>query len=397
METASLSSKQILLMSITAGICVANIYYSQPILAEIAKSLGTDVKSAGFISVLSQAGYGLGLLFITPLGDKFDRKKLILILQLSLIAALLVMAFSANKWMIYGAGLAIGTFAVAAQVILPMAASLVSENRGKVVGIIFTGILVGILSARIFSGYITEWLGWRYVYGVSSVMVLGSAILMQADFPAVPPNFTGSYKSLLSSVLVQFRRFSVLRRTAFIGALSFGTLSAFWVALTFHLSEKPFEFSADKIGLFGFLAVGGTLAAPLFGKLADKSDSPRKSLLIALSFVFVSLVAVTLFPASILALCFAVLFLDMGIQAVQVTNIAVIYTLDAKANSRINTVYMTTYFVGGAVGSALGIWAWERGGWMLVMGLLFAFVSGAVVLAMFQARPKVESVTSEME
>ncbi len=371
-------------MSITAGICVANIYYSQPILAEIAKSLGTDTKSAGFISVLSQAGYGLGLLFITPLGDKFDRKKLILTLQLLLIAALLVMAFSANTFMIYGAGLSIGIFAVAAQVILPMAASLVAENRGKVVGIIFTGILVGILSARIFSGFIAENLGWRYVYGISSGLVLISAILMQADFPSVPANFSGSYQSLLSSVLIQFKRFSILRRTSFIGALSFGTLSAFWVALTFHLSDKPFEFGADKIGLFGFLAVGGTLAAPLFGKLSDKSSSPRKSLLIALSFVLVSLLAITVFPHSIIALCFAVLFLDMGIQAVQVTNIAIIYTLDVKANSRINTVYMTTYFVGGAAGSALGIWAWEHGGWMLVMAQLFVFVSLAVVLAFFQ-------------
>lgn len=388
--TSTLSFKQIVIMSVTAGICVANIYYSQPILAEIAKSLGTDVKSAGFISVLSQAGYGLGLLFITPLGDKFDRKKLILVLQLLLIAALLVMAFSANKWMIYGAGLAIGTFAVAAQVILPMAASLVSENRGKVVGIIFTGILVGILGARIFSGYIAEWLGWRYVYGISSGLVLVSAILMQADFPGVPANFTGSYGSLLSSVLVQFKRFPMLRRTAFIGALSFGTLSAFWVALTFHLSGRPFEFSADKIGLFGFLAVGGTLAAPLFGKLADTSASPKKALLTALSFVLISLVAVAIFPYSVIALCFAVLLLDMGIQAVQVTNIAVIYTLDASANSRINTVYMTIYFIGGALGSAIGIWAWETGGWMLVTGQLFAFVSLAVVLSFFQSRNQIE-------
>ncbi len=377
-----LSFTQIMIMSVTAGICVANIYYSQPILADIAKSLQLDVKSAGYISVLSQAGYGLGLLFITPLGDKFERKKLILVLQLLLITALLGIAFATGKISLYAASFAIGLFAVAAQVILPMAASLVTENRGKVVGTIFTGILVGVLAARVFSGFISERLGWHYVYIISAGLVGISAILMQTDFPATKERFQGSYLQLLSSVFLQFKRFGLLRKTALVGALSFGILSSFWIALTFHLSKSPFSYSSEKIGLFGILAVGGALAVPVFGRLADKSGSSKKSLVIALSLIVIGIAAITIFPYSLPAFCVAVLLLDLGVQAAQVTNIALIYTLDASANSRINTVYMTSYFVGGALGATIGIQCWQYGGWFLVMAQmgLFAGIALAVVL-----------------
>ncbi|MDR7369906.1 MFS transporter [Flavobacterium aquidurense] len=373
-----LSQKQIIIMSATAGICVANIYYSQPILNEIAKSLMIEVKSTGFISVLSQAGYGLGLFFITPLGDKIARKKLILWLQLSLIVSLLIMATASNITTIYIASLAIGLFAVTAQVILPMAASLVSENRGKIVGIIFTGILVGVLAARVVSGYIAEWLGWRYVYIVSALLVSFSAILMQTDFPGNKERFEGSYTELLRSVLCQFQRFATLRRTALVGALTFGTLSSFWVTLTFHLSGSPFNYKSDTIGLFGLLAVGSTMLVPLFGKLSDKGNNPERSLIIAMGLILTSIIALAIFPDSLGALWFAIILIDIGVQAAQVTNIALIYTLDTSANSRINTVYMTSYFIGGALGAYIGILCWNAGGWLAVTIQMALFITLAL-------------------
>lgn len=379
-EKQKLNTAQILIMSVTAGICVANVYYSQPILGAIASSLKIDEKSAGLISVLSQAGYGLGLFFLTPLGDKMDRKKLILYLQLALVAALVAMALSPNLAIIYASSLAVGLFAVSAQVILPMAASLVSENRGKIVGIIFTGILVGVLAARVFSGFISEWLSWRYVFGISAIMVALSAILMQTDFPSGKDRFAGSYVELLQSTFGQFKRFETLRRTALTGALTFGTLSSFWIALTFHLSSAPFNYQTDTIGLFGLLAVAGALLVPLFGKLSDAGGKPKRSLIITLSLVIASILVLKVFPFSVIALSVAVVLLDIGVQATQVTNIALIYSLDSKANSRINTVYMTCYFIGGATGAFVGLICWKMGGWEMVTWQMITFAALAFLM-----------------
>lgn len=359
---APLKQTQVLIMAATAGICVANVYYSQPILHDIALHFHTTLEKAGSISVLSQIGYGIGLFFLTPVGDMIERKKLIFYLQGALILSLLLVAISSNLIILYIGSLLIGVFSVVAQVILPMAASLVKENRGKIVGQIFTGILVGILLARVFSGFITNWLGWQYVYLISAVLVAGTTILMQADFRSVPKQFTGTYASLLKSTVAQLGRFPVLRRTALTGMLAFGTLSAFWVTLTLYLSEAPFRYSASAIGLFGLLAAAGALIAPLFGKLADKGTSFR-SLLFSTGLTLLSIVVLKLSPGAIAAIWITVILLDIGVQATQVTNIAVIYTLDSLANSRINTVYMTSYFIGGALGSYLAIQFYNFGGW----------------------------------
>jgi predicted MFS family arabinose efflux permease len=373
-----LSSTQVLIMAVTAGICVANIYYNQPILNEIALSLHIDPKNIGTISPLAQAGYGLGLLFITPLGDKMDRKRLILYLQILLILALIGMSFASTLFQLYVASLAIGLFAVTAQVILPMAASLVTENKGKIVGIIFTGILIGVLTARVFSGFITEGLGWQYVYRISAVLVAISALLMQTDFPSNEDRFSGSYLQLLQSVMLQLKRFHTLRLTALIGALAFGSLSSFWVTLTFYLSGSPFKYSTSVIGLFGLLAAGGALLAPFIGKLADKGN-PRRSLTISLAFILVSIGALYVFPGSLISLLVAVLLIDIGVQAVQITNIALIYSLDTQANSRINTVYMTSYFIGGAGGAYIGLLAWNYGGWNMVLSQMALFIVIALI------------------
>lgn len=349
-------------MAATAGIVVANVYYSQPILNAIALHFKISTEKAGSISVLSQIGYGIGLFFLTPIGDMIERKKLILYLQIALMASLVLIAFAPNLYIAFSGSLLIGVFSVVAQVILPMAASLVKENRGKVVGQIFTGLLVGILVARVFSGFITNWLGWQYVYLFSAVLVLGSAILMQADFPSVPARFSGTYLGLLRSTLAQLGRFSLLRKTALTGMLVFGVLSAFWVTLTFYLSGAPFHYSPSQIGLFGLLAAAGALIAPVFGKQADKG-SPHRSLLFSTSLTLISVLVLKLLPGSVPAIWVTVVLLDIGVQATQVTNIAIIYSLDHTANSRINTVYMTNYFIGGALGAFIAIQAYKAGGW----------------------------------
>lgn len=383
MDNQGLSKGQITIMAVTAGVCVANIYYNQPILKEIAGSFNTGESEAGIISVLTQAGYGIGLFFITPLGDKMNRKKLILILQGLLITALLGMCFIKQLLGVYFMSLLIGMLGVAAQVILPMAASLDKHRRGKTVGIIFTGILIGILGARVFSGYITTLFGWRYVYGISAAMVFISSIFIKTALPDVLPQFAGNYGQLLISTLSQIKRFAVLRRTALLGALVFGVFSSFWTTLTFHLSGAPYFYATGTIGLFGILAIGGALLAPVFGKLADKSNSGKAQIITVVMIIF-GVLLIKIFPENIIFFIIAVLLLDVGVQATQVTNVATIYTLDDVAHSRINTIYMTTYFMGGAFGTFAGVQCWRLGGWPLVtwqflvwstLALFVAFIS----------------------
>ncbi len=366
---STLNSKQIIILSVSAGISVANVYYSQPILGAIAESFSISTENAGTLTVLSQVGYGLGLLLLTPVGDMMDRKKLILYLQLSLFAACMLMASAWQLSWIYVASLLLGVFSVVAQVILPMAASLVTENRGKVVATIFTGLLIGILLARMFSGVVTEAFGWRAVYYISGGLIAVNILLFQMFLPSVSANYNGSYSGLLRSTVAQLGRFSKLRSASFTGMLAFGTLCAFWVSLTLYLSKAPFNYSPSKIGLFGVLAVMGALLAPVFGKFADRGSSAR-SLLFSTCISLLSVVLLGLFSTSVFAIALATILLDVGVQATQVTNIAVIYSLDQTANSRINTVYMTSYFIGGGLGSFTAIQCFETGGWMRVVLLM---------------------------
>lgn len=388
MESQSLSKSQITIMAIAAGVCVANIYYNQPVLKDIARSLGTTEANVGLISVLAQAGYGFGLFFITPLGDKINRKKLILGLQGLLIIALLGMVFLQSRFGIFAMSLIIGICSVAAQVILPMAASLEKVNKAKTISFIFSGILIGILAARVFAGTIAEWFGWHYVYAISAVMVLGTAVMVHLSLPNVKQEFTGNYISLLKSALQQIQRFAILRRSTLLGALIFGAFCSFWTTLTFHLSDAPFNYGTDTIGLFGILAIAGALLAPYFGRLVDGGNA-AKSQLFSVGMLLVSVILLHIFPHSVWAIIIAVLLLDVGVQATQLVNIATIYTLDEKANSRINTIYMTSYFIGGAVGTFVGVQCWKYGGWNLVTWqlILWSVLGFAVAFYSYKNKP----------
>jgi predicted MFS family arabinose efflux permease len=380
-ENKPLSKLQVILMSVAAGASVANIYYNQPILKNIALSLNVNESMAGSISMLSQIGYGLGLFFIIPLGDKINKKNLILSLLSFLVLVLFLMAVATNIHEVWILSILIGILSVSVQVILPMAASLDMVNRGKTVGTIFSGILIGILAARVFSGFIAEWLGWHYVYAISAVLILVITLLLRIYLPDVRNEFKGHYFQLLQSVLLQIKRFPLLREASLTGALLFGVFCSFWTTLTFHLSGAPFYFHADTIGLFGFVAIAGALMAPVFGKLADKGNSKR-SLILAVSMVLASLLLIKFIPNSVITLVIAVLILDVGIQAMQVTNVAMIYTLDETSHSRINTIYMTTYFIGGAMGTFVGLLCWKHGGWNWVTSqmLIWALLALGIVL-----------------
>ncbi|MCS3797329.1 MFS transporter [Niastella sp. OAS944] len=359
---ATLHSGLILLMAVSAGIIVANIYYNHPILNEIGLSLNATENEAGKIAVLTQLGYGLGMFFLLPLGDKLNRKTLILFLTGALILALIGFAFATTLLQVYIFSLLIGLCSTPAQIILPMAATMNSANRGKTVGVVFSGILAGILGARVLSGLITGWFGWRSVYFVSAGMVLTIFVLQRIYLPEVAPKFKGNYLKLLKSTLLLIKEYSVLRQAALLGSFTFGIFSSFWTTLTFHLSTAPLNYTPGTIGLFGLIAIGGALVAPYFGKLADKGNS-YKSLLTTVGFIIGSVVLLKLFPLSMPVLIISIFFLDIGVQATQVTNFTRIYSLHEHAHSRLNTIYMTTYFIGGAIGTYFGLLSWKIGKW----------------------------------
>lgn len=352
----------IILMAVAAGTIVANIYYNQPILKEIGATINASETQAGKIAMLAQLGYGLGLFFVLPLGDKINRKDLIITLSASLFILLIGFTFASSLTEVYILSFLIGLCSVPAQIILPMAATMDPVNRGKTVGTVFSGILVGILGARVLSGLIGGWLGWRYVYGTSAVLVLTVTILLKIYLPDMKPQFKGNYLTLLKSTFAMVREYPVLRQAALLGSFTFGIFCSFWTTLTFHLSSAPLNYSTATIGSFGLIAIGGALLAPYFGKLADRGNTYR-SLLIIMAFLIGSIIAIKIFPYSVFVLIISIFFLDIGVQATQITNFTRIYSLHEHAHSRLNTIYMTTYFIGAAVGTYFGLLAWNLGGW----------------------------------
>jgi len=345
-------------MAVVAGICVSNIYYAQPILHEIAETFKVTESKMGIMVGLGQVGYGAGLLTLVPLGDKVNRKNLILILLSILFCILAAIGLVSNYYFIFLFSLLLGLTAVAAQVILPMAAELSGNEKGKNVGIIFTGILVGILMARVFSGYISEWSNWKMVYYISAGFTIFSLAFVYFKLPSVKPTFKDSYFKLISSSFYQLKRFPQLRLYALMGGIAFSIFCSFWTTLTFLLVEKPYNYSSDTIGLFGLLGIAGALVAPMIGKASDKGGS-GKTQLIASIILLAGSIIIFLFPHYLVSVILAVIFIDVGVQSIQVTNVALIYRLDQKANSRINTIYMTSYFAGGAIGTFIGLKCWE--------------------------------------
>lgn len=375
------------LMAVSAGVIVANIYYNQPILQAIALSLEVTETQIGKISMLSQLGYGLGMFFLLPLGDKVNRKNLILLLCCLLVLTLFFITLTSSLTVLYILSFFVGLFSTPAQIILPMAATLGKENRGKNVGVVFSGILVGILGARVISGTITELLGWRYVFGISGIMVLAVTFMLKLYLPEVPSKFKGSYFNLIKSTIALIPKYPVLRQTALLGSFTFGVFCSFWTTLTFHLSSAPLNYHSGIIGLFGLIAIGGALVAPYFGKLADKGNI-RNSLITTVSMIIGSIILLKLFPYSIPVLILSVFFLDIGVQATQITNFTRIYSLHEEAHSRLNTIYMTTYFIGAAIGTYFGLLSWKIGKWDMATSQMLLWSVIALIIVFFSNKRK---------
>jgi len=386
MTTNTLSRAQLLIMAVTTGTTIANIYYAQPILAQIGASFGTSAAGVGFLPALSQWGMALGILFIVPLGDMLDRKRLVVTLELALGVVLIAMTATRDIRAAGFISLLIGVCTAAVQIVVPMAASLAAPNeRGKVVGLVFTGTLIGILSSRIVSGLAADWIGWRLVYAMSGTAALAIALLVHLTLPCQRGEHRDGYATLLVSTARQLARFPELRRLSLMGGLAFAAFCCFWTILTFQLSGPAFRFDSDRIGLFGVVAIGGALAAPWFGRQADRS-SPQRAQLLTTGLLFGGCLVAALLPSSIIALIVATFVIDVGVQGTQVNNLAQLYGLDEKAHSRINAAFMIVFFIGGAIGTASGAMAWQAGGWHGAASALCGWSLAAFLVTLYHER-----------
>ncbi|EUL36508.1 major facilitator family transporter [Enterobacter hormaechei subsp. hoffmannii UCI 50] len=373
--TQGLSPALILLMSVATGLAVASNYYAQPLLDTITRAFDLSASSAGFIVTAAQLGYAAGLLFLVPLGDMFERRMLIVSMTLLAAGGMLITASSQSlTMMIIGTALT-GLFSVVAQILVPLAATLASpEKRGKVVGTIMSGLLLGILLARTVAGLLASLGGWRTVYWVASVLMVIMALALWRGLPKVKQENHLNYPQLLASVFSLFTRDKLLRTRAVLGCLTFANFSILWTSMAFLLAAPPFNYSEGVIGLFGLAGAAGALGARPAGGLADKGKS-HMTTSAGLVLLLLSWGAIWYGHVSVLALIVGILVLDLTVQGVHITNQTVIYRVKPDARNRLTAGYMTSYFIGGAAGSLISASAWQHAGWTGVCAI------GAIVAA----------------
>ncbi|MFJ5161755.1 MFS transporter [Pantoea sp. NPDC088449] len=356
-----------------AGLSVASIYYSQPMLDIISKQFNVGIGSVGMVPMLTQAGYALGILLLAPLGDRHDRRTIILVKGLLLVAALLLCGFSGGLNALLMASFVTGLTATVAQDIVPASAALAPErSRGKTVGTVMTGLLVGILLSRVVSGVVAEYFGWRTMYMVAAVAVLLISVALWRVLPRFTPGTSVSYPRLLLSLAHLWQHHQTLRRAALAqGLLSVG-FSAFWSTLALMLSDK-FHLDSAVAGAFGLAGAAGALAAPLAGSVADRIGPARVTqygaTLVMVSFALMFLLPLLPMPAQLGLIIISTIGFDLGVQATLVAHQTLVYSLAPEARSRLNALMFTVVFIGMATGAALGSLALAHWGWTGVVAL----------------------------
>jgi len=383
--SATLTPSLVWLMSIATGLAVAGNYYAQPLLPAIAHEMGISAAAAGGIVTTAQLGYALGLLLLVPLGDLFERRRLIVSMTVLSAMGLLLTAMAPNmSVLLLGTALA-GLFSVVAQLLVPLAATLAApESRGKVLGTVMSGLLLGILLARTAAGTLAGLGGWRTIYWVGALALFVVAWCMARRLPRYQQSVGLSYPRLLLSVLRLFKQEPTLRLRSFLGATSFAAFSVLWTSMAFLLAAPPYGFSSTVIGLFGLAGAAGALAASTVGRLADRGHGDSATL-VGLILLLASWIPLAFAPQSLWALLAGVLILDLAVQSVHVSNQGAIYRLQPEARNRLTSAYMTSYFIGGASGSLASATAYGLAGWNGV-SLVGALVCLAGLLVWIVAR-----------
>jgi predicted MFS family arabinose efflux permease len=359
----------IAILAFAAGAIVANLYYAQPLLGRIAVDLGVDEARVASIVTSAQVGYGVGILLLVPLGDRVERRRLVVVLTTIVALALVGVASAQTLPTLAAASALLGFFTIVPQVLVTFAASITQGARmGRAVGTVTGGLLVGILASRTVSGLVGSMVGWRVMYLAAAAFMLLLAATLAFVLPRCPPTTTMPYRALLRSMLELFVGEPIVRVHALLGGATFGAFSAFWTTLAFHLAAPPLGRGPAYAGAYGAIGVAGALAAPMVGASAARVGQRRMQQM-AIGLVLAAFAMLAVFAHSLVGIAVAVLVLDVGVQANHVANVTRVIGLHAAMRSRLNTLYMTVYFTGAALGSFLGAQAWSHGGWPWVCGL----------------------------
>jgi predicted MFS family arabinose efflux permease len=361
-------------MAAAAGIAAANVYYNQPMLGVLERDLPGSATT--LIPTATQLGYAIALIFLVPLGDMIERRRLIVLQFLVMAAALAAAALAPTAGVLIAASLILGMTASVAQQIVPFTAQLAPPNkRAAAIGVVMSGLFCGILLSRTLAGFVTAHMGWRQMFWIAVPMALAAAAWMGIRLPAFKVASSTSYPALLKSMSALWIEFRALRMAAITQALLFASFISFWTILALHLQEPSYEMGAEIAGLFGFVGAVGILAAPLAGHLADRAG-PQKLIAAGAILTLISWVIFGLWD-SLSGLIVGVIILDLGVQIALVSNQAVIFSLRPEARGRLNTIFMGAMCFGGATGSAVATVTFERYGWGGVV--VFAMIAALLV------------------
>ena len=355
-----------MLLAVTGGVAVGNLYWAQPLLEVIGRDLHVSNGAAGWLVTATQLGYALGILLVVPLGDALDRRRLIPLMLICSAVALLGCAVAPTFGTLLVAITLLGLTTVAGQIAAPLAGDPAAPaDRGRVVGTVISGMLTGILISRTLSGLVAAATGWRVIYVVAAIAAVVLAALLYRTIPVLPAKERIGYPALLASIGTVIRRERTVRWTLVLGAIQFGLFTMFWTALTFLLSAPPFSYPVSVIGLFGLFGLAGAIAAQRAGRLHDRGWSiPATGAGWALALVSFGLAAVGGQQVAVLIL--AVVALDIAIQSLNILNSTRLFAVAGEARSRVNTATVTINFVAGAIGSAAAGLLWSAGGWTAV-------------------------------
>ncbi|MBJ6760300.1 MFS transporter [Myxococcaceae bacterium JPH2] len=387
--SAGMRRSLVWLMAAASGATAANLYYNQPLLGDIGRDLAASGSALGLIPTMTQVGYAIGMLFIVPLGDSHERRRIILIMcglvSLALVSAALAPSLA---WMVLASFL-VGATTVIPQLLVPFAAHLaLPAERGRVVGTVMSGLLIGILLSRTAAGFVGTHLGWRAMFWMAAALMVALAALLRLTLPAQPPAAAMPYPELMRSLGHLARTEPALRLHSLLGAVTFGAFGAFWATLALYLQSLPQHYDAQVAGLFGVVGMVGAIMAPVVGRYSDQGGGDRRINALSIGVLGLSFVVMWAMGHSLWGIGLGVVLLDLGAQGNHLSNQMRVYALQPAARSRLNTLYMVSYFAGGASGAWLGTTAWARFGWggVCAVGIALSVVG---LLALLRGRGSV--------
>jgi len=372
-----LPSYLVFTFAVISAFMAANIYYNQPLLDVIHQEMGVSQVCANFVTVVAQIGYALGLLFIIPLGDMISRRQLVIGCTLLALVMSLVMAVGNQISILWLASFFIGISSIVPQIFMPIAGLYSTPaTKGQNMGYILTGLLTGILVSRVLGGLVGEYFGWRMMYHINILIMALCLVAILRLLPVTPPNFTGNYIQLMKSVASIFLHYPSIRYYSMRAGLAFVSMLCVWSCMAFHLSGAPFHASSKAVGLLGLCGVAGALASMNIGKFIPRFGISKFSIVGALM-QLISWLFIGVFGNSYYGLITGIILLDIGLQCQQLSNQNACLSEIPKASSRVNTIFMTIYFIFGALGTMISSFGWTALGWtgVSVIGACFALSS----------------------